>query len=88
MAFLVLWEEYKTGAIFAFLRHWNALQKNKLVWYLQKNTGSVACLVVGAFCSTVLHVFEHLQCGVYQFMRFVAVDVDEHAHTACVVFVR
>ena len=87
LAFLVFRQKHQSGAVFAFFRHWNALKKNEFVWNLNHNPGAVACLVVGTLCAAVLHVFKHCQGCIDQFVGFVTIDVDEHAHTACIVFV-
>ena len=84
---LVLWKEHQTRTVFALLRYRNALQEDELVWYLKHYSGSVAGLVIGALGSTMLHVFEHFESRIHQFVRFVAVDVHNHAHSTCIMFV-
>ena len=55
--------------------------------YLEQYAGTVAGLVVSTFRPSVLHVFEHLQGSVHQFVALVAVNVDNHAHTTSVVLI-
>ena len=81
-------QEDETGTILAFLGYRDALQQDEFVGYLYHDAGAVAGLVVGSFRSTVLHVFKHPQGRIHQFVRFAAVQVDNHSHTAGIVLVR
>ena len=84
---LVLGQENQAGAITPLFRHGNTLQQNKFVGYLQHDTCTVARFVVSSFCSTVLHVFQHLQRGINQFVAFITMNIDNHAHTASIVLI-
>ena len=55
--------------------------------YLQHDAGAVAGLIVGTLGAAVLHVLQHLEGGIYQFVRLVAVNVHYHAHAAGIVLV-
>ena len=83
----VLGKEHQTRAVLALLRHGNALQENELVGYLKHDAGTVAGLVVSTLGTPVLHVLEHLESRVHQFVRLVAVYVHYHTHSARIVFV-
>ena len=87
MAVGFLWQEHQAGAILALLGHRYALKQDELVWYLQQDASAVACLAVGALCTTVAQVLENLQRVVDEIMALVAVDVHDHAHTTSVVLV-
>lgn len=63
------------------------MKQNKFMGYLQHDACSVACFVVGAFCTTVLHVFKHLQGGIHQFVTLAAMDVNNHTHATSVVLI-
>ena len=54
---------------------------------LQHDTCSVAGLVVCALSASVLHVFQDAKRAVHQLVRFVAMDVDDHAYAAGIVLV-
>ena len=88
LLFLVFRKEHQSCAVFPFLRYRDALQQNKLVGNLKHDAGTVAGLVVGSFSSAVAHVFKHLQRRINQLVRFVSVDVNHHANTTGIVFVR
>ena len=81
------WQKDETCPVFPFFGDGYSLQKNEFVRNLEHDSRSVTCLVVSAFSPSVLHVFQHFQGGVHQFVGFVSVDVHEHAHSACVMFV-
>ena len=53
---------------------------------LYHDTGSVASLVA-SLSSAMFHVFQHLQCIVYQIVTLSAVDVYYHSHAASIVLV-
>ena len=53
---------------------------------LNHNAGTIARLVAG-FSTSVLHVFQYLQCIVHQFMALSAVDVHYHSYTTCIVLI-
>ena len=84
---LVLGQEHQTGAVFAFLRNGNTLEQDKLMRDLQHDAGTIARLVVCPFSATMAHVLKHFQCVVYQFVAFVAVNVDHHTNTTGIMFV-
>ena len=50
--------------------------------YLEQDAGAIPRLVVRPLCTTMFHVFQHLQCGIDQLMRLVAMNVDNHAYAA------
>ena len=54
---------------------------------LQHDAGTIARLVVCPFSATMAHVLKHFQCVVYQFVAFVAVNVDHHTNTTGIMFV-
>ena len=85
---LVLGQEDQAGAVFALLGHGYALQEDELMGNLEQDARPVAGLVVGSFGTAVLHVFQHPEGGIHQFVRLVAVNVDYHAHATGIVFVR
>ena len=64
LRFFVFGHKYQSGTIFPFFGNRDSLQKNELMGYLYHNTCTVAGFAVGAFCSTVLHVFQHSEGGV------------------------
>ena len=84
---LVFGQEHESRAVFSFLGHGNALQQNKFVGYLEHDARAVARLVVSTFSAAVAHVLQHGQGVLHQFMTFVAVDVQHHAHAASIVLV-
>ena len=83
----VFGQEDEPRAVFALFGYRDALQQNEFMRYLYHDAGSVAGLVVGPFGSAVLHVLQHSQGRVHQFVRFASVQVYNHAHAAGVVFV-
>ncbi len=87
LGLFVFGEEYESCTVTSFLGYGYALKKNEFVWDLQHDARAVACFVVGAFCSAVLHVFKNLECGIHEFVVLCSVNVDNHTHAACVVLV-
>ena len=73
--------------VFPFFRDGYSLQEDEFMGYLEHDSRSVPCLVVGAFSPSVFHVLKHFQGGVHQFVRFVSADVHEHANSARIVFI-
>ena len=65
----------------------NALQQNKLVRNLEHYARSVSCLVVSSLCTTMPHVLKYTQCIIHKVMTLVAVDVDNHAYSTCIMLV-
>ena len=57
----VLWQEYKSGAVLAFLRHRNALKQYELMRNLQQYAGAVASLTVCSLCTAMAEVLKNLQ---------------------------
>ena len=86
LCFLVFWQEYQSRSILTFLGHGDTLQQDKLVRNLYHDTGSVASLVA-SLSSAMFHVFQHLQCIVYQIVTLSAVDVYYHSHAASIVLI-
>ncbi len=68
----------------SLLWYWNTLQQDELMWYLYQNTRAVTCLVA-RLCATMLHVFQHFQGIVHQFVTLATIDVNHHTDTASVV---
>ena len=83
---LVLREEHQSRTVMSLLRHRNPLQENEFMRYLDHDARPVARLVAG-FGSTMLHVLQYLQGIVDQFVTLVAMDIHNHAHAACVMFI-
>ena len=54
---------------------------------LQHDAGTVSCFTIGSLCTSVAHVLQHFERVIYQFVAFVSVDVDHHAHAASVVLI-
>ena len=52
---------------------------------LQQNTGAIT--VLADFGTAVAHILKHTQGIVNQLMALVAVDVDHHANTTCVMLI-
>ena len=69
----------------SFLGNRDALQEYELMGYLNHDTGTVARLVVGALGTAVLHVLQHPQRLIHQFVALAAMDICDHSHTAGVV---
>ena len=63
------------------------MEENKFVGDLQHDARAVAGLAVCTFGTAVFHIFQHLERAVYEFVAFVAMDIDNHAHAARVVFI-
>ena len=82
----VLGQEHQTCAVVTLLRYGDALQQNELVGNLHHNTCAVARLVA-RFGTAVLHILQHLQGIVHQFVTLAPVDIHHHAHAASVVFI-
>ena len=55
---------------------------------LHHDAGTVTGLVVRAFRATVLHVLKHPQGRVYQLVRLVSMNVDNHPHSTGIVLVQ
>ena len=53
---------------------------------LQHNTSTVARFIA-RLGTTVFHILQYLQGIIYQFMALSAVNVYNHAHATCVVFI-
>ena len=85
LSVLVFGQKHQTCAILAFLWHWDALQKNELMWYLQQDASTIA--ILANLCTTMTHIFQHTQSIVHQLMTFVAVDIHNHTHTTCIMFI-
>ena len=87
LVFSVFGKEKQAGAVFPFFGNRNALQQNEFMRYLQHDAGAVSGFIVGTFRSTMAHVFQYFQCRFYQFVRFPSLDIDQHAHSAGIVFI-
>ena len=79
-------QEHQSCAVLSFLWHGDALQQDKLMWYLNHNTGTVASLVTG-FCTAMFHVLQHLQRIVHQLMALASVNIHHHTHTTSIVLI-
>ena len=84
---LILRQEDETRTIFTFFRHWDTLKKNKLMWNLEHDTGTVARLVISTLCTTMAHVFEYLQGIIDQLMTLVTVDIHHHTYATRIVLI-
>ncbi len=83
---LVLGQEHESRAVLSLLWHGDALQQDELMRYLEQDTRAVARLVA-RLGTTVLHVLQHLQRLVHQFVALAAVDVHHHAYATGVVLI-
>ena len=81
----VLWQKYQSRTVFTLLRHWDTLQKDELVRYLNHYTCTVA--VFTYLGTTMAHVFEYTQCIVNQLVTLATVDVDNHSNTTGIVLI-
>ena len=84
---LILRQENQTSTVFSLFGYRDALKKNKLVWNLQQDAGSVAGLAVSALGATMSQILQHFQCIVNQLMTFTSVDIHHHTYAARVVLV-
>ena len=87
LPFFVFGQEYESRTVFALFGHRYSLQQNEFMWNLEHYARSVAGLVVGSLCTSVAHVFQHLQCIVHKFVALVAMDIDNHPHSTCIMLV-
>ena len=86
LGFLFFWKEYQTCTILPLFWNWNTLKQNKLVGNLYHDTSTITRLVA-SLSSAMLHVFQHLQCIVHQFVALSAMDIYHHSHTTSVMLV-
>ena len=84
---LVLRQEDETRSVFSLLRHRDTLKKNKLMWNLEHDTGTVARLVISTLCTTMAHVLEYLQGVIDQLMTLVTVDIHHHTYATRIVLI-
>ena len=82
----ILGQKDQPGTVLSFFRHRNTLQQNKLMGNLDHDACTVARLVA-RLGTSMLHVLQHLKCIVYQFVAFPAMNIHNHSHAACVVFI-
>ena len=83
---LVFGQKHQSRAVLALLGNGNALQQNKLMGYLDHDARTVARLVSGLGTS-VLHVLQHAQRLVHQFVALATMYVHHHAYAAGVVLI-
>ena len=88
LVFPVFGKEQQSGAVFPFFGNGDALQQDEFMRYLQHDAGAVSGLVVRAFSAAMAHVLQYLQRRFHQFVRLPSPDVDQHADSAGIVFVR
>jgi hypothetical protein len=55
------------------------------MWYLKHDAGTVA--VLAHLSATVSHVLQYMEGVVHQFVTLVAMNVDNHSYSACIVLV-
>ena len=84
---LVLRQEDETRSVFSLLRHRDTLKKNKLMWNLEHDTGTITRLVIGTLSTTMAHVFEYLQGVIDQLMTLVTVDIHHHTYATRIVLI-
>ena len=84
---LILRQEDETRTIFTFFWHWDTLKKNKLMWNLEHDTGTITRLVIGTLCTTMTHVLEYLQGVINQLMTLVTVDIHHHTYATRIVLI-
>ena len=84
---LVLGQEYESCSVTKALRHRDTLQENKLVRYLECDSGSVARLVVGSLSTTVLHVLKQCKSAVNKLVCLSPLKVDHHTYTAGIMLI-
>ena len=84
---LILRQEDKTCTIFSLFRYRDTLKKNKLMWNLEHDTGTVTRLVISTLCTTMAHVFEYLQGVIDQLMTLVTVDIHHHTYATRIVLI-
>ena len=77
-------QKHQAGAVKSFFGDGNALQQDEFMGYLQHDASAVASLVA-CLGTPVLHVFQHAQGLIHQFVTFAAVYVHHHAHAAGVM---
>ena len=65
LLWLVFRKKDETCAVFALLRHRNALQQYEFVRNLEHDSRAVSSLVVGTFGSSVAHILKYAQSVVY-----------------------
>ena len=87
LPFGVFGQEDESGTIASLFGNGDSLQEDEFVGNLKHDARSVTGFLVGTFRSAVLHVFQHLERVVHQFVAFASVNVDNHAYTAGIVFV-
>ena len=84
---LILRQEDKTRTIFSLFRYRDTLKKNKLMWNLEHDTGTITRLVIGTLCTTMTHVLEYLQGVIDQLMTLVTVDIHHHTYATRIVLI-
>ena len=84
---LLLGKENQSGAILSLLRDGDSLQQDKLMGNLHHDSRAITCLVIGALCATVTHIFQHSQGRFNNVVRLLAVDVDDHTYTTSVMLI-
>ena len=83
---LILWKEEDTRAVSSFLRHWNALKENEFMRNLKQYACSITSLVA-CLSTAMLHILQHFESVIHQFMALVAMNVYNHSNATCIVFV-
>jgi len=84
---LILRQEDKTCTIFSLFRYRDTLKKNKLMWNLEHDTGTITRLVIGTLSTTMAHILEDLQGVIDQLMTLVTVDIHHHTYATRIVFI-
>ena len=83
---LILGKKHQACSVLSLLWYRDALQQNELMRNLNHDASAVARSVTG-LGSTMLHVLQHLQGVVHQFMAFCSMNVYHHAHATRIMFV-
>ena len=84
---LILRQEDETRSVFSLLRHRDTLKKNKLMWNLEHDTGTITRLVIGTLSTTMAHILEDLQGVIDQLMTLVTVDIHHHTYATRIVLI-
>ena len=83
---VALWKEEDARAVSSFLRHWNALKENEFMRNLKQYACSITSLVA-CLSTAMLHILQHFESVIHQFMALVAMNVYNHSNATCIVFV-
>lgn len=84
---VVAGHEEHAHAIAALLGHRNTVEQYVFVRNLNHYAGAVAGHTVSAFGASVGQVFEDCQTAVHYRVVLAAVNLDDHRHTAAVMFI-